>query len=105
MRVPKIEIELADARHSLRYDFRALQALEEKFGVPFTEISDKIRAGFKLSDVKTMLWAGLLHETPDLGLDAVDKMIEGESPMYVVSKITEAMTAATVRTDGERKNP
>lgn len=83
-----VEIEL-DKKRKLRYDFNAMCELEDVLGRPLQELSDK---NLRMKDMRAMLWAGLLHQDPDLDILEVGNLIdEAESMQYVAEKVAEAI--------------
>lgn len=67
------EIELLDGKHQLKFDNKALYRFEEVQGMsaPMVMIKnmDSIRA------LNHFIWAGLLHENPNLSVsDVIDKV-------------------------------
>jgi len=90
-----IPIELGGQRRSLRFDFNALCALEEESDISILEIGKTLEAGsFKISTIRTILRAGLLHDNPKLTLHEVGAMIDLASLPTIMEAVTEAITAA-----------
>jgi hypothetical protein len=89
-----------DKQRKLKYTFNAFCELEDVLGRPISEIKD----GFKLKDLRALLWAGLLHESPDLTLeDAGELMDKASSLEEVAEAVVKAMEKSVVksREDGE----
>lgn len=86
-----VEINLDRPRH-LRYTLNALSEIEDKLGIPLTEIG-KTPLGIKA--VRVILWAGLIHEDPDLTVEAVGDLVDFGNFEEVQLKIAEAFEAAT----------
>jgi len=70
-----------DKTRTLRYDFNALAEFEEKAGLPITEAVRSFqneegdpRVSFKT--IRLLLWAGLLHEEPDLTVRKAGNLFE-----------------------------
>ena len=83
-----VEIEL-DKKRKLRYDFNAMCELEDALGRSLQEMNDK---NVRMKDMRAMLWAGLIHEDPDLDIVEAGNLIdEAESLQYVAEKVAEAI--------------
>ena len=88
-----VEIEL-DKTRQIRFTLNALAELEDKLGVPLTEL-EGLTMGVK--QIRTFLWAGLLHEEPELSEQAVGNMVDFDNIEYINEKINEAFQRATQR--------
>jgi hypothetical protein len=66
-----VRIELDKVRQ-LRYDLNALSALEDKLGVSITGLED-IQVGMRT--IRSMLWAGLIHEDPEITEEFVGQYV------------------------------
>ncbi|QGG47654.1 hypothetical protein [Heliorestis convoluta] len=86
-----IDIEL-DRPRQLRYTLNAFAEIEERLGVPLAELGN-IKLGMKT--VRTILWAGLLHEDISITEEEVGDMVGFEKLEYVQRKIAEAFEVAT----------
>ena len=87
-----ITIEL-DKPRKLRLTTNALCELEDLFDKPIHEI---LMDGAKgLRTVRAFLWAGLLHEDPELTLKETGDLIDHKNDfLYVQQKVTEAIDCA-----------
>lgn len=81
---------------NLRYDFGALCALEEQ-GINLMTGAEEALQQFK--NFVPLVWAGLLHEDPDLTADTVKERIRSWRPREIVDQVS----AALVRDIGEPK--
>ena len=86
-----VAVELDKARN-LRFTLNSLAEIEDRLGVPLSKMSE-VELGIK--SVRTMLWAGLIHEDPDLTETEVGNMVDFDNIEYVQTKVTEAFAAAT----------
>lgn len=86
-----VEIKL-DKLRRLRYTMNALAEIENKLGMPVSEL-DSAKLGVK--EVRTILWAGLIHEDKDLTEEQVGDMVDLDNFEEVQKKIAEAFEAAT----------
>lgn len=76
-------IELGGKTRRLAYDLNALCALEDHGGIDQTGSPKGLRA---------MLWAGLLHEEPDLSLDDVGRLVTLDRIEEIATAVGEAMS-------------
>ena len=88
-----VEIEL-DKTRQIRFTLNALAELEDKLGVSLSEL-EGLNMGVK--QIRTFLWAGLLHEEPELSEQAVGNMVDFDNIEYINEKINEAFQRATQR--------
>lgn len=88
-RLPTLAIELDKTRH-LRYDWAAIREIESQTGVKIGEFS-KLFDPPSITNLLTVLWAGLVHEDPDLTERDVGRMIYGDKSEEVMTKIGEAL--------------
>lgn len=91
-----VDIEL-DKKRRLKFNMNALSELEDAMGKPVTQLNN---VGMK--ELRALLWAGLIHENPNLTLQDAGNLIELENIEYIGEKVTEAMTLAFPK--GEGKN-
>jgi hypothetical protein len=85
-----VEIELDKTRH-LCFDLNALAELEDKLGVPLSKLSE-VELGVK--SIRSMLWAGLIHEDETLTERQVGGMVGFDNFEYVQNKLSEAWALA-----------
>jgi len=80
-----------DKQRKLKYTFNAFCELEEALGRPLASIKGN---EFKMKDLRALVWAGLLHESPGLTLeeagDLIDKADSIEDVTDAVSRAIEA---------------
>lgn len=87
-----ITIEL-DKPRKLRLTTNALCELEDKLDKPINEVLIEGASG--LRTVRAFLWAGLLHEDPDLTIAEAGDLIDLKDNLpYVQQKVTEAVDSA-----------
>lgn len=86
-----VPVKLDKARN-LRFTLNSLAEIEDRLGVPLSKMSE-VELGIK--SVRTMLWAGLIHEDPELTEMEVGNMVDFDNIEYVQTKVTEAFAAAT----------
>lgn len=81
-----------DKLRKLKYGFNAFVEMEEALGKPVTDLG-KDSVSFK--DIRVMLWAGLLHDDPDISLEEVGDLVDdADSLSDVAEKITEGIALA-----------
>ncbi|MZP28686.1 hypothetical protein GTO91_03000 [Heliobacterium undosum] len=90
-----VDIDL-DKPRRLRYTLNALAEIEDKLGLTVTELGE---ANLGLKAIRTFLWAGLIHEAPELTEKAVGDWVDFENMAYVQTKIAEAFETATRKND------
>jgi hypothetical protein len=93
-----VSIEL-DRLRKLRFDTNALAELEDAMGKPITQLTD---ANVGIKALRAMLWAGLLHESPDLTIKEAGQLMDYADMKEVAEKVTEAISLAFG--DGTEKN-
>jgi len=101
-----IKIHL-DKERILKYSFRAIKLLEEKFDVPFGQLDQVLNDTNKLKvdDVITLIWAGLIHEEKDLKHEQVYELLDASdySFMDVVDLIAKGFGVSTPELDALKK--
>jgi hypothetical protein len=84
-----VEVELDKVRH-IRYTMNALAEIEDRLGVPLSEMKD---VKMTIKNVRVILWAGLIHEDKDLTLEEVGEMVDLGNFEEVQTKVAEAFGA------------
>lgn len=80
-----------DKKRNLKFDLNAFAEIEDLLGVPMSRMSE-IEMGMKT--VRTLLWAGLLHEDEALTVRQAGSLVTMENMEEVQKAIGEAFTAA-----------
>ena len=80
---------MLDKERHIRFDLNAFAELEEATGKTLTDSIDDIGKG-SLKTVRTVLWAGLAWEDPEL----TPQMVGSYIGMHNLSAVTEALTEA-----------
>ncbi|TDQ39241.1 hypothetical protein [Aureibacillus halotolerans] len=96
VRIKRVPIELDKTRH-LVFDMNAFCELEDEYG-DFQEAMNKISSG-SIKATRAMLWAALIHEDETLTPKKVGAMIAPNQLEGIVTKITDAITAALPEAD------
>ena len=83
-----------DKKRTIRFTLNALAEIEDALGVPLSKLSE-VELGVKT--VRTMLWAGLLHEDETLTERQVGNWVDFENLEEVQTKVTEAFSMAMAK--------
>lgn len=88
---------MLDRERHLRFDFNALADLEAHLGINITDEEAFTSMGLRV--VRGMLWAALLHETPNLGVrdtgDLLQQYLDDGGDLATLgAKLVEALTLA-----------
>lgn len=76
-----------DKERTLKYSLNNLIDLEEKLGVPISEIGN---ARLSIKNIRSFLHAGLVHEQKDLTEEAVGELITLDNIKEAQEKLVEA---------------
>lgn len=104
---PSVPIVLADGKtRHLRFDLNAICTLEDAWGIPVGEIAQRLSdtKGVRMSDIRTLLWAGLLHEERGLKAEDVGALLDFSALAELAGKLNTAFTAAFAMPEGDSKN-
>lgn len=96
-------IQLDKARN-FKYGMKAISLIEKKLGAPIGKIDTN---NLTIEDTATIIWAGLVHEDPQLTPEKVIDLIDEYSDIQtVIEAMVEALQAAfgTKQGDEEGKN-
>lgn len=89
--IPTVKITL-DRERTLRFDFNALAAFEEKTGKSALEPGVWLKPNATI--LRALLWASMLHEDEALTIKSVGAMIHPGNMKDVSEKIREASVAS-----------
>lgn len=78
-----------DKKRTFRFDWRALVKLEQETGLTSTEVYQRIADG-SLATINAAIWAGLIHEDPELTTEDVLGMVDTRK----ISDVAEALSRA-----------
>jgi hypothetical protein len=98
-----IPIELGGKTRHLRYTFNSLCRLEEETGIPIGDIGNFKSGSLRLTTLRALIWAGLVHDDKDLTPEAVGEIFEDMDLGTIADKIGEAFEAAFPEIDEELK--
>ncbi|MBD1372497.1 hypothetical protein IC620_09020 [Hazenella sp. IB182357] len=91
-----VDIQL-DKQRRLKFTMNALSELEDVMGKPVTELGN---VGMK--ELRALLWAGLIHQNPDLTLQEAGDLMDLENIEYIGEKVAEAMNLAFPKEEGKK---
>lgn len=91
VKVKKIPVQLDKERH-LVFDLNAFCEIEDKFG-SITEAFKSLE-NVSMKALRTLLWAGLVHEDENLTEKEVGKLIDLSNISELANAVAEAMNAA-----------
>jgi hypothetical protein len=85
-----------DKPRNLKYGFKAMEALETKYGdeIGFLELVNTIRTSPKMKMIGDLIWAGLIHEDPELTREDVSDILDASDLETLVGTISKATEAA-----------
>lgn len=95
-------IEL-DRPRRLRYDLSALADIEEMLGVD--SLQQFFDQPLNFRTIRTILWAGLVHEDAQLTVADVGRMVDGENYREVYETTLKALMSAFPSANGTEPNP
>lgn len=73
-----------DKMRNFRYGMKAISLIEKKFGKSIARIDLE---NLTMEDAATMIWAGLVHEDPDLTPDKVMNLVDDYSNIQAVLQV------------------
>lgn len=88
-----VKLKMGGKLRTLRFDNAALVAIEDEVGLTLTELGAALQRG-SLKTVATLLWAGRLHDEPDLTLSEVVAQVDLRAFEEVGKAIDAGLTAA-----------
>jgi hypothetical protein len=98
-----VSIVLADGKtHNLRFDYNALCALEQQSGLAIGDLWTKLTGSIRLMDIRSIIWAGLIHEERSLTPEAVGEMIDFSKMAELAESVTKALDLA-FKVEGQPK--
>jgi hypothetical protein len=83
-----------DKKRNIRFTLNALAEIEDSLGIPLSKLQE-VELGIKT--VRTMLWAGLIHEDEELTEKQVGNMVDFTNLEEVQKKVSEAFATATAK--------
>ena len=103
IRIKSVPVMLDKERH-IRFDLNAFAELEEVTGKTLTDSIDDIGKG-SLKTVRTVLWAGLVWEDPELTPVMVGSFIGMHNLSEVTVALTDAISSALPSMDDVKNVP
>jgi hypothetical protein len=91
-----------DKQRNLRYGFKSMELLEDLFpGKGFLEVMDDFRSNPKMKTLRKIMYAGLVHEDPELTPEKVGDIIDGLTLGELMEKLLEASEGALTEKNSE----
>lgn len=85
-----VSVEL-DKERNIRFTMNALAEIEDALGVPLSEME---KVAMTMKNIRTILWAGLIHEDDSLTVEQVGNMVDLGNIKEVQEKVAEAFAMA-----------
>jgi hypothetical protein len=99
--IPTVQVDLGDGKtRNLRYDLNAFCDLERVTGKSITEFSSP-----SITDVRALVWAGLLHEEPGLTEREVGALLGMADVQDVMGLVAEALGLAMPEAEANGNSP
>lgn len=102
VRAKLVPIQLDKERH-LKYDFNAFCEIEERLGS--VDAAFDILQNFSIKGMRTLLWAGLIHEDDSLTEREVGAMVGFSGVEHLAKLITEALVGAMPEAKNQEPKP
>jgi hypothetical protein len=90
-----VEVKL-DKKRNLHYDMNALAEIEDALGVQLSELAD---VKMTIKNIRAILWAGLIHEDPELTPQSVGALVDLENLEEVQEAVTVAFSASQAKNE------
>jgi len=100
---PVVKITL-DKERTLKLDLNAMVAYEEATGSNLLDGSF-LSSGMSAKELRTMLWACLLHEDDTLTEQQVGSWVNPANLVDITSKLDEAFEVSLPKSEGEETGP
>jgi hypothetical protein len=91
-------ISFRNDKKVLKYDINAICTIEDKLGGSFVELLTKPEQLQKISSIRILVWAGMLHNNPELTLEQAggiisDSLQDGDDFISISEAITQAISS------------
>lgn len=96
---PKVMTINLDKERHLKFDLNAFAELEEIYGDFETAMNEMSKGSIKA--VRSILWAGLVHEDENLTIKQVGSMIDMSNIKEVMAVISKAISEAMPEVEGK----
>lgn len=90
----KGEAELEGTPYTLRYTFNSLCLVEEKAGINLIDYFEKVLPHPNLSDMRFLLWAGLVPDNPKMTLNEAGDIMQDLGYHNIVAMVSRALKAS-----------
>jgi len=98
-----VELDLGGKKRKLKFDLNAFAELEEYYG-SIDEVMQALEKG-SIKALRSIIWAGLLYEDPDLKPRDVGAWIEIQDLPAFSETLGAALTAALPTEDSTKEDP
>jgi hypothetical protein len=88
-----------EKQRALRFDYAAIDRIEDHFDTSWRKLMQSV-GDLKYRDIAFMLWAGLVHEDPQLTFEMARDLIEENMSM---DEVMEALTEGIMRLASKKK--
>ena len=100
MTLPYVTVTLGGKDRHLRYTMQAMAEVEERLGL-VNIFQDIASIPLNARNLRTLLWAALIHESPELSEPEVAGWIDGENFEAVSIAFAEALTRFFPKPNGK----
>lgn len=101
---PSVEIEVNGKVRRLRYTMRSWKSLEEHLDCKYLELLGRFSSepnSVSACEMSALLWAGFVHENPELTVDEVSDWFDFGSLQEVVNVLGDAMMGQLEQVESE----
>jgi hypothetical protein len=98
---PSVAIEVGGKLRYIRYDMNAICAIEDALDIGLGELGTVMGNG-KLGPMRTLLWAGLLHEQPELTEPEVGAWMDGDNLSDIGDAVGKALSQIFGESEGNQ---
>jgi len=81
-----------DRVRTLRLGWRALEKLQEEHGISVEDLGAQLQTG-QFKTIRLIIWAGLIHEDPDLTFDQTADLMDQADFTELVTAASELITS------------
>jgi len=100
--LPGVEVEIGGKKRTLKYTLYALCQLDKKTGK--NPLDGTMFSAMRPSDVVAVLWAGLLHDEPELDADELAKTVNIVDLRGVSEQMMKAFAQAAPVEDSKKNS-
>ena len=102
MSLPYVTVQLGGKERHLRYTMESMAQVEERLGLTNIFAFDELKAvPLGARTMRTWIWAGLLHESPELSESEVGNWIDGENFIALSEAFSQALARFFPKPNGK----